>query len=79
MCAYNLIKNNGPIGPLFFILGLKVGEWICLCRDPELGIVNVSIDLRRIKIFMPQQLLQRPDIDAVLQHKRCRRVPKLVR
>ena len=42
-------------------------------------IINMGVDLRGIQVVMSQNLLDRPDVHAVLQHQRCRRVPQLMR
>ena len=40
---------------------------------------RVRINLRRTERSMPQQLLYRPDIRSVVQHRRRKRVPQNVR
>ena len=64
---------------VFFVIRLKVGEGIGLRCNPQLGIINVRIYLRRVQIIMPQQFLECANVNSVLQHKRCGCMAQLVR
>ena len=39
----------------------------------------MRINLRRIQVLVSEKLLQRPDIDAVLQHERSGCMPQFMR
>lgn len=64
---------------LFPLGDVHLGQRICLRGDTQGFIINMGVDLRGIQVVMSQNLLHRPDIHAVLQHQRCRRVPQLMR
>ena len=64
---------------LFPLGDVHLGQRICLRGDTQGFIINMGVDLRGIQVVMSQNLLDRPDIHAVLQHQRCRRVPQLMR
>lgn len=61
----------------FFIV--SAWKWVGLCGNFLVCIFNVRVDLRRIQIFVTQNLLQRFQIHAVRQHQRCGCVPQLMR
>ena len=60
---------------VYFRLGISTLD----SGDTQSFIINMGVDLRGIQVVMSQNLLDRPDIHAVLQHQRCRRVPQLMR
>ena len=64
---------------VFFVIRLKMSEGIGLHCNPQLGIINVRIYLRRVQIIVPQQFLKRAHVNSVLQHERCGCMAQLVR
>ena len=58
---------------LFPLGDVHLGQRICLRGDTQGFIINMGVDLRGIQVVMSQNLLDRPDVHAVLQHQgRCR-------
>ena len=64
---------------LFPLGDVHLGQRICLRGDTQSFIINMGVDLSCLQVVMSQNLLDRPDVHAVLQHQRCRRVPQLMR
>ena len=55
-----------------------MGDWVCLGGDLQLGVFNVGVDLRRVQVLVPEDVLHRLDIHAAGEHHRRRRVAQLV-
>ena len=61
---------------LFFFENM--GNRVCLGGDLQLGVFNVGVDLRRVQVLVPEDVLHRLDVHTAGEHHRRRRVAQLV-
>ena len=71
------IKKRMPFiwHPLFLLHGANGFAWAAMRKS---ALSHMSVNLCGIQVIMSQNLLQRPDIHAVLQHQRGRSMPQLM-